>query len=379
MVGGNRITTAVCWQPPCSPKKCLPICKHTTKFVIYGSMSLPYKENVCAPDKACLAAAASCIAELQSLAPTAVNRRQAVQQAVLAQCLAAGFSLETSEEAKAMAIPMVGCLTSTRQVNTAQACKAAAIEKCLAKEIGAAQCSHAAQCADNGANIHLRKRSELLGKAMAKCIASGKSKETCKVDAIKKCLASGLTAAQCAHDAAAAEKVAEAERRLVAYSKLKLVFTTNHGANAVCVGLLKLMNKGKQVPYPAGSTSAHSRRWSNGYQSHTLIQNSGYYCSESDSFVASGDRATHQFAKAKAAEDEEVTITMPNPVQFDSFSLTQHGKMDFNPRTFKIMGMSSDGSWIALHTETNFNFKSVGATAIFMAGITSLSVSPSLS
>merc|ERR1712167_566647 len=51
---------------PCTPKPCVPICKPVTKYVSYGAFKLPYTENVCVADKACLTANAKCIATLQA-------------------------------------------------------------------------------------------------------------------------------------------------------------------------------------------------------------------------------------------------------------------------------------------------------------------------
>merc|ERR1712216_1103516 len=51
---------------PCTPKTCMPVCKLVTKYVTYGAYKLPYQENVCEPDKKCLADKAACIAKLNA-------------------------------------------------------------------------------------------------------------------------------------------------------------------------------------------------------------------------------------------------------------------------------------------------------------------------
>ena len=139
------------------------------------------------------------------------------------------------------------------------------------------------------------------------------------------------------------------------FSKLKLQFTANHGAAAVCVGLFRLLKDGKQVAFPSGSKSEHKGIWSDSYHSDNLIGSSGYYCSDQQSFKNNKG-------------NEEVLVTMSSPVTFDSFSLTQHDGMGYNPGAFKLMGLGADNNWILLHEESDFNFKGTKATVAFDTG-----------
>jgi hypothetical protein len=45
---------------PCQIKPCIPVCKPVTKHLSFGGFSIPYTENVCGPDQACLNANAVC-------------------------------------------------------------------------------------------------------------------------------------------------------------------------------------------------------------------------------------------------------------------------------------------------------------------------------
>jgi len=54
-------------EVPCTPKPCVPICVPQTKYMVYGAFKIPYQENVCEPDKKCLAANAACIAKITAL------------------------------------------------------------------------------------------------------------------------------------------------------------------------------------------------------------------------------------------------------------------------------------------------------------------------
>ena len=139
------------------------------------------------------------------------------------------------------------------------------------------------------------------------------------------------------------------------FSKIKLLFTANHGKSAVCVGRLKLLSNGKQVPYPSGTKSAHKGVWSSKYHSDNLVKASGYYCSDKGSFKNSRG-------------NEEVLVTMSSAVAFDSFSLQQHADMGYNPKAFTVTGLGTDGKWVELHKETSFNFAKAKAVATFKSG-----------
>ena len=139
-------------------------------------------------------------------------------------------------------------------------------------------------------------------------------------------------------------------------SQIKFTFTANHGSSAVCVGRLKLLNKGKQVPFPSGTKSQHKGLWSGGYHSDNLIKTSGYYCSENGSFKNNKG-------------GEEVLVTMPSAVAFDSFSLQQHDGMGYSPKDFTVMGLGTDGKWVQLLKKTGFKFEKASATATFKIGV----------
>jgi len=134
------------------------------------------------------------------------------------------------------------------------------------------------------------------------------------------------------------------------YTQIKLTFTVNHGSSAVCVGRLKLLNKGKQVPFPSGTKSQHKGLWSAAYHSDNLIKTSGYYCSENGSFKNSKG-------------GEEVLVTMPSAVAFDSFSLQQYDGMGYSPKDFTVMGLGTDGKWVQLLKKTGFKFPKAGAVS----------------
>merc|ERR1711966_408383 len=70
---------------PCTPKPCVPICKPTTKYLSFGAFKLPYTENVCEPDKRCLAANAACIETLQAAMKDAAGKEAALKAASAAK------------------------------------------------------------------------------------------------------------------------------------------------------------------------------------------------------------------------------------------------------------------------------------------------------
>jgi len=84
---------------PCTPKPCVPICKPVTKYVSYGAFKLPYTENVCVDDKACLNANAKCIATLQA----AMKAAEAAEKDMIAKSKAANSAKATKAQKDAAA------------------------------------------------------------------------------------------------------------------------------------------------------------------------------------------------------------------------------------------------------------------------------------
>merc|ERR1712093_810366 len=86
-------------QLPCTPKTCKPVCKLVTKYVQYGAYKLPYEENVCEPDKKCLADAAACIAKLQA----AMKAAEAAEKDMIAKAKLANAAKATKAQKDAAA------------------------------------------------------------------------------------------------------------------------------------------------------------------------------------------------------------------------------------------------------------------------------------
>merc|ERR1712216_971315 len=84
---------------PCTPKQCKPVCKLVTKYVQYGAYKLPYQENVCVPDKKCLADAAACIAKLQA----AMKAAEAAEKDMIAKAKLANAAKATKAQKDAAA------------------------------------------------------------------------------------------------------------------------------------------------------------------------------------------------------------------------------------------------------------------------------------
>merc|ERR1712072_1386638 len=84
---------------PCTPKPCVPICKPVTKYVSYGAFKLPYTENVCVDDKACLTANAKCIATLHA----AMKAAEAAEKDMIAKSKAANSAKATKAQKDAAA------------------------------------------------------------------------------------------------------------------------------------------------------------------------------------------------------------------------------------------------------------------------------------
>merc|ERR1712096_273532 len=123
---------------PCTPKQCKPVCKLVTKYVSYGVFKLPYQENVCAPDKKCLADAAACIAKLQAAMKAAeAAEKDMIAKAKLANAAkathaqkAAAAAAKKKEEAAAASAMAAANAAKVASAKTA-ASKAAAMAKAL--------------------------------------------------------------------------------------------------------------------------------------------------------------------------------------------------------------------------------------------------------
>jgi hypothetical protein len=85
---------------PCTPKPCVPICKPTTKYMVFGVFKIPYTENVCTPDAKCLSANAACIKILQAAMVDAAKKEAALKAASAAKNKA-GASKATKDKAAA--------------------------------------------------------------------------------------------------------------------------------------------------------------------------------------------------------------------------------------------------------------------------------------
>merc|ERR1719352_1369068 len=119
---------------PCTPKQCKPVCKLVTKYVQYGAYKLPYQENVCVPDKKCLADSAACIAKLQA----AMKAAEAAEKDMIAKSKLANSAKATSAQKAAAAAAKKkeeAAAASAAKVASAKtaASKAAAMAKALQK------------------------------------------------------------------------------------------------------------------------------------------------------------------------------------------------------------------------------------------------------
>lgn len=110
---------------PCIPKACKPVCKLVTKYVQYGAYKLPYQENVCVPDKKCLADSAACIAKLQA----AMKAAEAAEKDMIAKSKLANSAKATSAQKAAAAAANAAKVASAKTA----ASKAAAMAKALQK------------------------------------------------------------------------------------------------------------------------------------------------------------------------------------------------------------------------------------------------------
>merc|ERR1711881_553040 len=86
-------------QLPCTPKACKPVCKLVTKYIEYGAYKLPYEENVCEPDKKCLADSAACIKKLEA----AMKAAEAAEKDMIAKSKLANAAKATKAQKDAAA------------------------------------------------------------------------------------------------------------------------------------------------------------------------------------------------------------------------------------------------------------------------------------
>merc|ERR1712216_657428 len=84
---------------PCTPKTCMPVCKLVTKYVTYGAYKLPYQENVCEPDKKCLADKAACLPKLEA----AMKAAEAAEKDMIAKATLANAAKATKAQKDAAA------------------------------------------------------------------------------------------------------------------------------------------------------------------------------------------------------------------------------------------------------------------------------------
>jgi len=84
---------------PCTPKPCVPVCKLVTKYLEFGAFKLPYSENVCEPDAACLSESAACVAKLQA----AMQAAKAAEDDLTAKAKLKNDAQATSEQKTAAA------------------------------------------------------------------------------------------------------------------------------------------------------------------------------------------------------------------------------------------------------------------------------------
>lgn len=138
---------------PCTPKTCKPVCKLVTKYVQYGAYKLPYQENVCAPDKKCLADAAACIAKAKlANAAKATHAQKAAAAAAKKKEEAAAASAMAAAKAQFEAAEKAAAAANAAKVASARtaASKAAAMAKALQKFEAAKKLHLTAQAAYAG-------------------------------------------------------------------------------------------------------------------------------------------------------------------------------------------------------------------------------------
>merc|ERR1712159_96652 len=129
---------------PCTPKPCVPICRTVTKYMTYGSFKLPYQENVCEPDKKCLAAAAACMKTLQAAMVDADKKSKALEAASKAKNAAhatkaakdkaaAAKKAEAAAAAKSLGLAKAAFVAAEKDAANAKAAKESAAKLYTAK------------------------------------------------------------------------------------------------------------------------------------------------------------------------------------------------------------------------------------------------------
>merc|ERR1711966_496126 len=129
---------------PCTPKPCVPICKPTTKYLSFGAFKLPYTENVCEPDKRCLAANAACIKTLQAAMKDAAAKEAAIKTLQAAKNkagaskaakdrAAAAKKAEAASAKKALDLAKAEYTVSQKEAATAKASSVSADKRSKAK------------------------------------------------------------------------------------------------------------------------------------------------------------------------------------------------------------------------------------------------------
>jgi len=167
---------------PCTPKQCKPVCKLVTKYVQYGAYKLPYQENVCVPDKKCLADAAACIAKLQA----AMKAAEAAEKDMIAKAKLANAAKATKAQKDAAA--------AAKKKEEAAAASAMAAAK------AAFEVAEKEAAAANAASVSAASTSKSRNADMAKALA--------KYEAVKKLHLAAQAAYAGAKSAAAAASAA---------------------------------------------------------------------------------------------------------------------------------------------------------------------------
>merc|ERR1711924_454062 len=129
---------------PCTPKPCVPVCRPVTKYMTYGSFKLPYQENVCEPDKKCLAAAAAYMKTLQAAMVDADKKSKALEAASKAKNAAhatkaakdkaaAAKKAEAAAAAKSLGLAKAAFEAAEKEAANAKAAKESAAKLYTAK------------------------------------------------------------------------------------------------------------------------------------------------------------------------------------------------------------------------------------------------------
>merc|ERR1712205_208646 len=150
---------------PCTPKQCKPVCKLVTNYVQYGAYKLPYQENVCVPDKKCLADAAACIAKLQA----AMKAAEAAEKDMIAKAKLANAAKATKAQKDAAA--------------AAKKKEEAAASDALAAAKAAFEVAEKEAAAANAASISAASSSKNKNADMAKALAKYEAVKTLHLQA----------------------------------------------------------------------------------------------------------------------------------------------------------------------------------------------------